>query len=91
MMYPQTGVPSTVTSTGAVKATATQAVVIVLRAGSDAATVILRDTDGSGDIKARLIAPANTMAPLYGNFKFPTACHATLSGTGPAVDVYEAG
>lgn len=63
---------------------------LVLTAGSDAATVVIKD-GSSGSARLTLKAAANTSTSWRcGDPKgvlFSTAIHATLTGTGPVADV----
>lgn len=76
-------------ATGAVSAVSINLKSIILTAGSDAATVTIKDDDaGSGNTIAVLKAAANTTAVWTSGDRqgvVLTAAHATLAGTGPVV------
>ncbi len=54
-----------------------------LAAGSDAATLIIRDGDDAGPFVAKLAAVANGNDDIKGCFRFVRYCHITLTGTSP--------
>lgn len=61
---------------------------LVLTAGSDAATVVLREGGSGGTVRLTVKAAANTSVPvpLWDTY-FGEGVHATLTGTGPEVAV----
>lgn len=68
---------------------------VVLLAGTDAATVVLRDGDASGVVLVALGVAAGLSkeweasgAQLGGGVSFKKGLHATLTGTSPRVIVY---
>lgn len=61
---------------------------VVLSAGSDQATLELRDNGSSGTKKLTLKAPANdSRSHTFSEAFFPTDVHATISGTSPVASV----
>jgi hypothetical protein len=63
---------------------------VQLNAGSDAATVIVKDGGASGTVLASLKALANTTQVLWfpGVLPFTTDLHVTLTGTSPEVFLF---
>lgn len=80
-----------VSATGTVVSSRAPVHSVILSAGIDAASVVLRDGGGAGTVKVTLKAAAGTSAVWNAGDRqgvdFATDVHATITGTTPTVDV----
>lgn len=62
---------------------------VVLTAGADAASVVLRDGGAGGTVRLTLKAAANSSVPVIfpSGVVFGSGVHVTLTGTSPTVSV----